>query len=209
MTVLGQAEFQRHFDVSRETIEALEHYASLLRKWNAAINLVARSTLDDLWRRHFLDSAQVFSLCPESARSWADLGSGGGFPGLVVSILAAESRPNLSVTLVESDVRKATFLNNVVRELDLPTKVLPERIEAIPPLSADVLSARALGPLRDLCGFAVRHLAPDGCAMFQKGETWREEVEDARKTWAFHLQDFKSITDQRAAVLLMRGIERV
>jgi 16S rRNA (guanine527-N7)-methyltransferase len=209
MIGVGRQEFAKHFDVSRETMDRLAGYEALLHKWNPAINLVAKSTLNDVWQRHFLDSAQVFSLCPDHAKSWVDLGAGGGFPGLVVAILAAESRPDLVVTLVESDVRKATFLTTVARDLGLAVKVRAERIEALPALCADVLSARALAPLADLCAFAVRHMAPDGSALFQKGETWRQEVEEARKTWSFDLQASESLTDPRAAVLLMKGIKRV
>ena len=97
-------------DVSRETTERLNHYLRLLHKWNPAINLVAKSTLAEAWQRHFMDSAQIFSSLSGGVARWVDLGSGGGFPGMVVAILGAEAAPRMSVTLVESDLRKATFL---------------------------------------------------------------------------------------------------
>lgn len=195
--------------VSRETSERLAQYESLLRKWNPAINLVARSTLDTLWGRHFRDSVQVFDLAPESARNWADLGSGGGFPGLVVAAIAADERPSTRVTLVESDQRKAAFLATVAREIGVGVTVLSERIEAVAPLHADVLTARALAPLSRLLGFAERHLAPGGAAIFPKGAAWREEVGQALESWRFSYQNNDSVTEPGATILTIGGISRV
>ncbi|MEI4471898.1 16S rRNA (guanine(527)-N(7))-methyltransferase RsmG [Frigidibacter sp. MR17.24] len=196
-------------DVSRETSDRLARYAALVRKWNPAINLVSKATLDTLEDRHIRDSAQVFGLCPDGAHHWADLGAGGGFPGLVVAILAAELKPDLSVTLVESDMRKAAFLATAARDLGLGTVVIPDRIEKVPPLAADVLSARALAALPALLGFAERHLAADGTALFPKGASHQAELEEARRDWSFDLQIRPSITDPAAAVLQLKGIRRV
>lgn len=196
-------------DVSRETRSRLETYESLLRKWNPAINLVAKSTLGDLWTRHFRDSAQLFDICPAGAPRWADLGSGGGFPGLVVAILAAERAPDLAVTLVESDVRKAAFLSTVARETELNVRVLADRIEAVPPLAADVLSARALAPLPQLLAFAERHLAPGGTALLPKGANHAAEIAEALATWRFDLQKHPSQTDSQAVILEVTGIAHV
>lgn len=196
-------------NVSRETSERLEAYASLLVKWNPAINLVSKSSLADLHTRHFADSAQLFDLCPPDARHWADLGSGGGFPGLVVAILAAESRPGLAVTLVESDARKAAFLATVARETGIHATVIADRIEALPPLGADVLSARALAPLPQLLGFAERHLARDGLALFPKGATHQAEIDESLAEWRFELQKHPSKTDQRAVILAIESVSRV
>ena len=196
-------------DVSRETMERLEHYAALLRKWNAAINLVSKSTLEELWTRHFLDSAQIFDYCPDSGRHWADLGSGGGFPGLVIAILAAESNHDLRVTLVESDIRKATFLRTVARETGVSVQVLSDRIENLPPLSADVLSARALSALPQILEFAFRHMATDGLALFPKGATHAEELEAAHKIWTFSCNAFASQTDPRSVILSIGRLAHV
>ncbi len=201
--------FQSYFGVSRETIARLETYEALLKKWNSAINLVSPRTISDIWSRHFLDSAQIFSLLPENAKSWADIGSGGGFPGMVVAILAAEKRPDLFVTLVESDRRKAAFLMTAAREMSLKLQVVSDRIEAISPLNADVLSARALAPLADLLAFAERHLAATGVCLFPKGARWREELAEAQKTWSFIMESHKSRTDSEAVILKIEGIERV
>lgn len=195
--------------VSRETFERLVHYESLLRKWNPAINLVARSTLDALWDRHFRDSIQVFDLAPATAGTWADLGSGGGFPGLVGAILAADERPATHVILVESDQRKAAFLSTVGRETGIDVTVVSERIEAVAPLGADVVTARALAPLDRLLGFAERHLAANGTAIFPKGVAWRDEVGQALETWRFSYQNNDSLTEPGATVLTIGGISRV
>lgn len=196
-------------DVSRETLERLERYVALLEKWNPRINLVARSTLSQLWDRHFVDSAQIYAYAPENARHWVDLGSGGGFPGLVVAILAMELNPDLQVTLVESDTRKATFLRSVIREVGCNAKVIDKRIEAIAPLAADVLSARALADLDMLLGFAELHLGAGGIALFPKGATWEKELEKARQSWRFSHERFTSMTEDAAVILRIGDIEHV
>jgi len=205
----GQQNFLAERDVSRETLARLETYAGLLEKWNPAINLVAKSTLPDLWSRHFLDSAQLFDLRPEGARRWADLGSGGGFPGLVVAILAAEEAPQMRVALVESDHRKAAFLRTVVRETGISADIHAERIETLAPLAADVLSARALAPLSQLLGFAERHLSPSGRALFPKGATYQAELTEALAQWRFDVQKTPSKTDPGSVILSIGGIARV
>ncbi len=187
----------------------LERYAALLEKWNPKINLVARSTLETLWDRHFVDSAQVFRHLPEGPRSWADLGSGGGFPGLVIAILAAEKAPDMLVTLVESDTRKAAFLRTVIRETGISVRVMDERIENIPPLHSDVISARALADLSTLLGFAARHLGQGGVALFPKGVNWEKEVREAQQKWRFTCKQFTSETDSGAVILRIEGIEHV
>ncbi len=201
--------FAAAFDVSRETLDRLSLYAELLRKWNPAINLVSKSTLPDLWTRHFADSAQLLEIAETPNGKWVDLGSGGGFPGLIVAILAAEKTPALTVTCVESDQRKATFLRTVARETGIGAKVLSERIEALAPLGADVVSARALAPLPELIGYATRHLAPEGIALFLKGTGQAKEIDLALASWAFQIDTFPSRTDRGATILKLRSIRRV
>ncbi len=197
-------------DVSRETFDRLTTFVSLLQKWNPAINLVAKSTLAQAWTRHIVDSAQLYRLAPPKIDHWADLGSGGGFPGLVIAILAHELDFQRRLTLVESDQRKSTFLRQVGRELGLARlSVLSDRIESVPPLSADVLSARALAALPQLCHFAHRHLSPTGIALFQKGAQHREEIAQAEPEWHFDLSIFPSDTDPSAVVLAMKAIQHV
>lgn len=195
--------------VSRETRSRLELLEMLLRKWTRAINLVSPGTLDTIWTRHVADSAQIFDLAPEGARNWVDLGSGGGFPGLVVAILAAAERPELSVSLVESDQRKAAFLMTAARTLDLRVTVIAERIEAVAPLGAEVLSARALAPLDLLLSYAERHLLPTGVAIFPKGAAVDDEIAHALEHWRFSYQKERSRTDASGVVLIIGGITRV
>ncbi len=202
MSVIGDVR------VSRETIQKLEHYADALRKWNPRINLVSKSTIDDLWHRHFVDSAQVLELAPSDAKEWADLGSGGGFPGLVVAIITAETQPDLSMTLVESDRRKSTFLRSVLRETSTKATVISQRIEDIPPLGACVISARALAELPKLLSLSHGHSAKDGVMLFPKGENWRTEVAEAQWKWRFDHQVVKSKTNTKSVILRISGVCR-
>jgi 16S rRNA (guanine527-N7)-methyltransferase len=206
---MSKSAFTAAVDVSRETLARLETYETLLRKWNPAINLVAKSTLDDLWSRHFLDSAQIFSLAKARSGIWADLGTGGGFPGLVLAIMAAEEAPELEFHCVESDQRKATFLRAVVRDCGIRAQIHAERIESLEPLQADVLTARALAPLNLLLGFAEHHLKPGGQAIFPKGATEYQERSIALANWAFDVQEYPSKTDSNAVILSIGDIRRV
>jgi len=196
-------------NVSRETLERLKSYEALLRKWNPRINLVARSTLPDLWQRHFVDSMQIFDLAPPKVDHWVDLGSGAGFPGLVIAIMALDTGSPSRVTLVESDARKCAFLQTVIRETGAQARVINDRIENIPPLEADVLSARALSDLGALLGYAERHMRPDGLAIFPKGENWQKEVDAAQTAWTFASQLAKSKTDEGPVILTITGVARV
>lgn len=195
--------------VSRETKERLAALAALVRKWSPKINLVSPSTLESLWERHILDSLQVFDLGGTDRGLWVDLGSGGGFPGAVVALVAADEAPDLKVTLVESDQRKATFLRTVSRETGVPFGVVPERIESLQPMSANVLSARALAPLDMLLGHVERHLDPDGIAVFPKGARHDAERVAAEETWSFEYEKKPSVTDPAAAIYRIRKVHRV
>ena len=196
-------------NVSRETFERLESFVDLLEKWTAKINLVSRASVSAIWSRHIHDSVQVYRQGPETFDHWLDLGSGGGLPGLVVAILAAESPAQKMVTLVESDGRKAAFLRTALRETAVPGRVLCDRIEALPPQGADVVSARALADLNTLLGFAFRHLTAGGIALFSKGVTWEKEVETARLEWRFSLEVLKSETEEGSVILRIGDIARV
>ena len=196
-------------NVSRETFLRLKEYEKLLFKWNAKINLVSRSTLDNFWNRHVLDSAQFLSSVGEKAGKWVDLGSGGGLPGLVVAILSDEIEPVNKLFLVEADVRKAVFLKTVCRELGLKVEVYNNRIEELPPISANIVSARALAPLKTLCLYAKNHLEKDGVAVFAKGENWKAELVEAQKKWIFSYEAVKSTLHEGSVVLVLRGIKSV
>lgn len=196
-------------DVSRETMIRLETYGDLLKKWNPKINLVSKSTLSDLWSRHIVDSAQIYTLAPEKFTHWVDLGTGGGFPGLVCAIIAAEKNPEVRFTLVESDARKSVFLRTVAREANVQVKVITDRIERAEPANADVLSARALADLTTLLGFSQRHLQKTGVALLPKGVNWQKEVQEARKSWFFEVERTTSKTESGAVILRIGGISRV
>ena len=204
---MSKEEFQRRLNVSRETIERLNHYEALIGKWNPKINLVASSTLADIWTRHFLDSAQLATFAPKSG-VWLDLGSGGGFPALVLASMLVDTHPDVSFTLVESDTRKAVFLRTVIRDLALKAKVLSHRIEEIPNQKADVLSARALGSLEKLVEYGNTHLDQNGVALFPKGSSHKKELEQARESWSFDFKTIASLTDTTAAIFAIKDIQR-
>ena len=196
-------------NVSRETSDRLRLLADLLVKWNPKINLVSKATLETLWIRHILDSAQIFDLVPHPVGHWVDIGSGGGFPGLVIAILAAESDPEQKTTLIESDQRKCAFLRTVLRETGVPAIVISKRIEAAEPQRADVLSARALADLSQLCTFAERHLQSEGAALFPKGVTWQKELRKAEESWSFVYDVVTSKSEPEAVILKLGDIRRV
>ena len=193
--------------VSRETESNLLELCRLVKKWTAVVNLVGKSTVEHLWERHILDSAQVFSFLPGHARTWIDLGSGAGFPGLVVAILAKEQRPNLNVTLIEADQRKAVFLSEAARLLDLSVTVLCARAESVAPSNGDVVSARALSSLSVLCGFAKRHVADGGVVVLPKGANVDAEIAAAKTQWKFSFQKFNSKTEVSASILVLKNIQ--
>ncbi len=190
--------------VSRETYEHLAAYVALIEKWSPKINLISRASLNDIWQRHIVDSVQIATIHAQNPASWGDLGSGGGLPGIVAAIL----NPSTSTTLIESDLRKATFLRTCIHTLDLNAHAISERIETAPPLGADVISARALAPLPKLLGYVDRHLSPDGTAILPKGKNFEQELAEARKTWSFDCTLIPSITDPGATILRIEGIRR-
>ncbi|OYX20016.1 MAG: 16S rRNA (guanine(527)-N(7))-methyltransferase RsmG [Rhodobacterales bacterium 32-66-9] len=194
--------------VSRETFAALQKLEHLVRRWTEAVSLVSKASLSDLWARHIVDSAQLFTFCPQEARRWLDIGSGGGFPGIVVAVLAREKLPGLRVTLVESDLRKATFLRQAAQALGLDVAVRSSRIESLAPETADVVSARALAALPELLGYAQRHLKESGVALFPKGARFAEELAEARKSWTFDVDIQPSLSEPEAAILVIRKIHR-
>lgn len=186
-------------DVSRETLRRLEVLIETLGRWQKAINLVGRNTLEGAWKRHIVDSAQVVRLIPTDASSLADLGSGGGFPGLVIAAM----RPDLPLTMIESDARKAAFLGEAARKMELPKlpTVVVKRIEAAPLVGADVITARALAPLDQLLEWSDRHRTERATCLFHKGKGWQAEVDEAKKKWDFSPDAIASVTDRDAVIL--------
>ncbi len=206
----GPEAFSRAFLVSRETISRLVTYEAMLKRWQKTINLVAPSTLDDVWHRHFADSAQIWALRPDTATSWLDLGSGAGFPGLVIAILAAE-HGGTRHTLVESDNRKAAFLREAAREAGVAVDILCTRIES-PEIHAKVgevncVTARALAPLPHLVELAAPYFASGTVGFFLKGREVAAELEDAARTWDFQFELKPSVTDSEGRVLLLKALK--
>lgn len=202
--------FQQAFPVSRETLGKLETYAALLSSWQKTINLVAPATLPDLWSRHFADSAQVVALAPPGAKSWTDLGSGAGFPGLVVGIAGPDLGLAAKVGMVESDSRKAAFLREVARQTGCAVDIVCARIES-PATHAkvgksDVVSARALAPLDRLLELAYPFFASHSIGLFLKGREVEAEIATARARWSFDLDLVPSRTDTAGRVAVVRNL---
>lgn len=195
--------------VSRETLRRLEIYVELIAKWNPAINLVSKNSMSDMWFRHIFDSAQIFPEMPDCAINCLDIGSGGGFPSIVLAIISAEKRPERKFDLIESDQRKATFLREAARTLNLSIQVFDNRAEHVKPFGADFLSARALAPLPKLLELASRHLHPEGVCMFPKGETFLQEIREAEQFFTFNCSIIPSKTDANCAILKIDGIKNV
>ncbi len=197
--------------VSRETADKLVIYQRLIEKWQKTLNLVGPATLGAMPERHFIDSAQLFPLIPATATSLADLGAGAGFPGLVLALCAADAGRALAVHLVESDARKAAFLFEAARALgllDTRVSVHARRAQAMAG-KFDVVTARALAPLVELCALAAKLLAPGGTAIFPKGARHAEEVAAARAAgWRFALATHPSRTEREAAILVLRDLAR-
>jgi 16S rRNA (guanine527-N7)-methyltransferase len=210
MAKMGAEQFRTELQglgviVSRETISALETYAGLLRKWQKAINLISGATLDDVWNRHFLDSAQLLPLLPASDGHITDLGSGAGFPGLVLAILSG--RPT---NLIESDGRKAAFLGEVARATGCAGRVQihAARVEALKPWVSPVVTARALADLTQLLDWASPFLSTASVCIFPKGAKAEEELTAALRVWKMTVERVRSVTDPTGLILRLSHLER-
>jgi 16S rRNA (guanine527-N7)-methyltransferase len=199
----GPEDFAAATNVSRETLDRLAAYEVLLRQWSARINLVAPSTLDDLWRRHFLDSAQLLPPIPAGARSLVDLGSGAGFPGLVLAIMGVSE-----VELIEADARKCAFLREAARVAAAPVTIRHARIDSLPARVVDVVTARGLAPLDRLLPLAERFIGPDTRCLFPKGKAAGQELTAAHKTWVMDAISQPSRSDPAGVILCLSRVRR-
>ncbi len=208
LTIAGPEDFAAAFPVARETVEKLELYAELLKSWQPAVNLVAPSTLNGIWQRHFADSAQLLARAPE-AKTWVDLGSGAGFPGLVIAILLA-NHENRVVHLIESHGRKCAFLSEVARRTGVPVKLHAGRIEEIARGGgigpADVVTSRALAPLDGLLGLARGFFSDQTLGLFLKGRDAGQEIEAARRRWRFEHSCVPSRTSGEGSIVEVRSL---
>jgi len=193
-------EFAAAANVSRETLARLEIYDAMLLDWSARINLVARSTLEDRWRRHFLDSAQLFPLIPPEAKTLIDLGSGAGFPGLVLAAMGVKR--GLEVTLVESTGKKAAFLSAASAAMALrDVSVIPERVESLTLSPSDVIVARALARLPKLLAYSHEIAGEKTLCLFLKGQDVEDELTEATKSWHMEVARQPSLTSAGATIL--------
>lgn len=200
----GPSDFINETLVSRETLGRLTTYVNLLIEWNERLNLVAPSTLADVWRRHILDSAQLAPLIPPDARTIVDLGSGAGFPGLVLAIMLAD-REGLTVHLVESIQKKCRFLEAVIAATGAPAKVHACRAEDVR-LKADVVLARAVAPLDRLLPLSHPFFRPGTIALFLKGRSLNDELTLATKSWTLAATPIPSRSDPSGYVLRVTGL---
>jgi 16S rRNA (guanine527-N7)-methyltransferase len=199
----GLAEFAAATGVSRETLKRLENYADMLRDWNSRHNLVSERSLEDLWRRHFWDSAQLAPMVPVGAKTLADLGSGAGFPGLVLAELL---RDRVAVTLFEATAKKCAFLAAAARRMDLAVTIENRRMEEVAFQPFDVITARACAPLPRLLGYAQHFAGPDSVCLFLKGQNLGSELTEAHKSWRMEFRQFPSLTDPSGALLELREL---
>jgi 16S rRNA (guanine527-N7)-methyltransferase len=201
----GRAGFIAQTNVSRETLERLDIYLALLEKWNRRINLVGRKTIADAWQRHFLDSAQLAGHISPSVKTIVDLGSGAGFPGLVLAIMGA----GWNVHLVDSDQRKCVFLREVARQTDTVIEVHPNRIDQLPKVEPDLITARALAPVGDLLQLSRNIVTPNTEFLFLKGRDVDVELTQAAKCWIMEHQKTQSIADSQGCILAIKNAEMI
>jgi 16S rRNA (guanine527-N7)-methyltransferase len=194
--------------VSRETMDRLDRFVDVLLRWQKQINLIAPSTERNLWTRHIADSLQLVGLVPE-ARVWADLGSGGGFPGMAIACALADA-PNTRIHLVETNTKKIAFLREAVRATATPAIVHAAKIEnfaATPPEPMDAVTARALAPLPKLLGLAAPLLKSGAVGLFPKGQDVESELTEAAKSWRVKASLTPSLTDPLAQIVVVRELE--
>ena len=192
--------------VSRETLEKFEVYGALLTKWQSKINLVSSHTVERMWNVHFWDSAQLARLLPTHVRTHVDMGSGAGFPGLVLALLGVAQQ----TVLFESDQRKTAFLREVARQTDAPVRIICDRIEKSTACRHDVdlITARALAALDKLLSLAwpLSHTHTE--CVFPKGENVEAELTHARKYWMFKAKPFRGLADNRTTILRISDVSR-
>ena len=200
-SALSPRGFQDLTGVADGTLEKLEVYVDLLRRWGDRINLVGRASLDDPWRRHVLDSAQLHPLLPADGGAVVDLGSGAGLPGLVLAIMDADR-----VHLVESTGRKCAFLARALRETGAQARVHDCRVEDLAPFPAGVVTARACAPLPKLLGLAWPFTREDGLCLFLKGRKADKELTESAKNWTMDVSKSTSLSDPSGVILKVENL---
>ena len=199
-------EFIKSLNVSRETLKGFYEYKTLLSKWNEKINLVSKNTLVDIWERHFLDSGQIIKHVESSGKRWVDVGSGAGFPGLVVALLLRDRKIDCNLVLVEKNPKKGFFLNEVIRKLILNVEVVNDNIYTLEPLNADILTARAFSELNNLIEISFRHRKKEGLCLFLKGENYRFELDKTLNYWFFDYDVVDSLSSSSGKIISVKKI---
>ena len=203
---MKKIEFVKSLNVSRETLNGFYEYKTLLSKWNEKLNLVSKHTLVDIWERHFLDSGQIIKNVEASGKRWVDVGSGAGFPGLVVALLLRDRKVDCDLVLVEKNQKKVFFLNEVIRKLNLRVEVVNDNIYTLEPLNADILTARAFSELNKLMEIAFRHRKKEGICLFFKGENYRIELDKTLNYWFFDYDIVESLSSSTGKIIKVKKI---
>jgi 16S rRNA (guanine527-N7)-methyltransferase len=196
------------FNVSRETMDALERYRLLIMKWAKQINLVGPSTLTHFWERHALDSAQILPIAGTNISRLADFGTGAGLPGLILAALFHDIGHRVQITLVEASGKRCGFLREAARTLGVEVTILNEKIETVAPFPIDLVTARAFAPLEKLLAYASPWMDLGARAIFFKGEDVQSEIEQASTNWTFQSRINTSVTDSRGCVVEILNLKR-
>ncbi|MDC3067996.1 16S rRNA (guanine(527)-N(7))-methyltransferase RsmG [Paracoccaceae bacterium] len=201
--------FKDLFNVSRETLSDLRVYEELLLKWAKKTNLVSKKALKDIWQRHFIDSGQLLNHIDFIGNRWVDIGSGAGFPGLLVKVIMRDRGIECDVVLVEKNKKKVFFLNEVRRRLGLDISIIDKDYEKINPLQADVLSARAVTDLNELLGIAHVHCKNEAVCLFLKGKNFKTELDKSFKNWIFDYDVFNSLSSCSGKIIRVKNIYKI
>ena len=193
--------------VSRETLSRLDAFEALLIRWQSSFNLVGPRTLSEFWDRHVLDSLQLVDLAPATALRWTDIGSGAGFPGLVLAATLCE-RPASHIRLIEPNHKRAAFLREVARAMIAPVSVVASKVEDAPVEPCDIVTARAVAPLVDLLGMAQPYLAKGAEGLFLKGQDIVSELTQASRYWNIQAEIVPSRSDERGRILVVKEVRR-
>jgi len=200
---LTAKEFARATDIPAKDLDRVAQFVELLGKWQKKINLVSAESLKDVWRRHVLDSAQIAPHILKLDGKIADMGSGAGFPGIVLAIIT-----NKHIHLIESDARKCAFLSEAARVTEAPVTIINGRVESVTEAKFDTVIARAVAPLDELIGLAAPILKPGGCCFFFKGQRVNDELTEALKHWKMFVTKIASVTDPNAVILKLENVAR-
>lgn len=196
------------YNVSRETFLTLKEYQSMLFDWQQKFNLVSSSSLKDSWNRHFLDSVQLFKFVPLDAKTLYDFGSGAGFPGMVLAVIAKELMPNLKVSLIESINKKTLYLNAVKDKLGVDVDIFNCRIESVPNNYVDVITSRAMTSLTELLKYSFRFCSKKTVCIFPKGKKYKEELVEAHKHWKFNCDIVSSTQSEEGKILIITNLSK-